>query len=323
MLSLLRSIILVVAVLIAGAPQALAETLYGVTFDGLLITVDTATGAGTIVASFGCCTSDIGVRSGVLYVYDQPTNLVKGITREGTVLNAINIGTKIAGEGGFAFRSDGMGFINSDAGGPLYIFDLTIPAAAVVTSSFALVDGLAFGPSGILYGTGSARVLYTVDQSTGVTTTIGPLGIAAISGVGGLAFGADGTLFGAINDNLYTIDVTNGSAKLVGPIGFGLVSGIVSISPPTLQVAIGGLIHDVEVLLETGILTGGQANGLIDKLTAAITSLNLGNRRSTCGQMKAFVNQVNAFMNSGTLSPAQGQALLRIAEAVRAQIGCA
>jgi len=321
MLSALRSI-LVLTMLVAGPPQVFAETLFGVTFDGFLITVDTATGAGTMVASLGCCTSDIGVRSGVLYVYVQPSNLLKEITPQGTVLNAINIGTDVPAEGGLAFRSDGRGFVNSDGGGPLYVFDLSIPAASIVTSSFAFVDGLAFDRQGRLYGTGSARVLYSVDQNTGVTTTIGPLGIAPVSRVRALAFGADGPLFGPINDNLYTIDVTTGSAKLVGPIGFGLVSGIVSITPPTPQGAIGGLIQDVQGLLQAGILTADQANGLIDKLTAAISGLNAGNLRSTCGQMKAFVNQVNAFMRSGIVTFVQGQALLRIADAVSAEIGC-
>ena len=82
-------------------------------------------------------------------------------------------------------------------------------------------------------------------------------------------------------------------------------------------------IVNVQVLLQTGVLTTDQANGLIDKLTSAISSLKLGNTQATCGQMNAFIQQVNAFMNSGKLTPAQGQVLIQIAEAVRTQISCA
>jgi hypothetical protein len=83
-----------------------------------------------------------------------------------------------------------------------------------------------------------------------------------------------------------------------------------------------GLIDDVTVLQEDGVLSAGQANGLIAKLTATLGSLNRGNATPACNQLDAFVNQVNAFANSGVLTASQGQALIDAAQAVRMMIGC-
>jgi hypothetical protein len=104
-------------------------------------------------------------------------------------------------------------------------------------------------------------------------------------------------------------------------IAYG-VTGITTVKIFTPQDGIQLLTDDVTELVENGSLTSGQANGLMSKLNAAITSLNKGNTNPACNQLNAFINQVNAFLNSGILSQDEGQALIDAAEAVRNQIGC-
>jgi hypothetical protein len=93
-------------------------------------------------------------------------------------------------------------------------------------------------------------------------------------------------------------------------------------SPSTPQQSVELILEDVEALFDAGILTRDQAEGLADKLAAAIQSLDSGKTRSACNQLGAFMNQVRAFVRAHKLSPEEGQSLLNDAEAVIAMTGC-
>ena len=69
------------------------------------------------------------------------------------------------------------------------------------------------------------------------------------------------------------------------------------------------LINEVEFLINSGILTEQDGNGLISRLEAAIKLLNKKkpNEQGACDNLGAFINQVNAHINSGKLSPEDGQ----------------
>jgi hypothetical protein len=108
--------------------------------------------------------------------------------------------------------------------------------------------------------------------------------------------------------------LTNEDAIAFGP------AGVTTIKVFTPQDAIDLLMGDVGSLLEEGLLTQDQADGLMDKLGAAVASLNRGNTRAACNQLHAFTNQVNAFINAGVLLQDKGQELIDAAEAVRGQI---
>lgn len=96
------------------------------------------------------------------------------------------------------------------------------------TSCFTLIvtlAALATWPVGsipaqgdMLYGVRGGSVLVRIDTSTRMTTLIGSIGF---SGVGGLAFGNDGTLYGIAtsNDALLAIDTKTGAGKSVGAVG--------------------------------------------------------------------------------------------------------
>jgi hypothetical protein len=74
--------------------------------------------------------------------------------------------------------------------------------------------------------------------------------------------------------------------------------------------------------MNAGTLTTDQAAGLIDKLNAIIAKLTNGQTGPACNQFNAFINQVDAFVNSGVLTPAQSQALINAANAAKTAMGC-
>ena len=53
-------------------------------------------------------------------------------------------------------------------------------------------------------------------------------------------------------------------------------------------------------------LPPGPQQGLIAPLQAAVNSLNLGDVRPAINQLGAFINQANALVHSGALTPDQG-----------------
>lgn len=94
-------------------------------------------------------------------------------------------------------------------------------------------------------------------------------------------------------------------------------------APATPQAAIQLLMDDVRTLVSEGLLAQGQGDGLLNKLTAAILSLDNGRRNAGCNELGAFVNQVNGLVGARQLPAGAGQELRDAAERIRTQIGCA
>ena len=69
----------------------------------------------------------------------------------------------------------------------------------------------------------------------------------------------------------------------------------------------------VRALETAGVLTRGQATSLVVKLQGAGAKLAAGQPTVALNQMGAFVNEVNALVNSGRLTAEQAQALLDLA----------
>jgi hypothetical protein len=88
----------------------------------------------------------------------------------------------------------------------------------------------------------------------------------------------------------------------------------------TPQAQIQQLIQDVDSLASQGVLNQGQANSLTAKLRAALQQLERGNTKAAGGQLRAFINQVEALVRSGKLSSMQGRHLIDGANSVLAQI---
>ena len=79
------------------------------------------------------------------------------------------------------------------------------------------------------------------------------------------------------------------------------------------------LINNVEDLVTSGYLNKGNGNALISKINAAIKSLDKNNPNAANGQLNAFINQVEAFVQNGSLIPDQATILINYAQ--RAIIG--
>jgi len=79
---------------------------------------------------------------------------------------------------------------------------------------------------------------------------------------------------------------------------------------------------DIEGLVDSGVLTAGQGNSLLAKLDAALRRLERGQIHVACNLLRAFVNEVNALVRAGVLTPSQGQPLIDDAENIMAELGC-
>lgn len=146
-------------------------------------------------------------------------------TGEGTVLGKIRTadGTGFTDVDGLAFDSSGRLWAVDDSTNTLLRLDTTTGAATVVGhmgSNLGEHFGLAFGPGGTLYMTGSKK-LYTLDTSTAASTLVGTLG----NNVRSLGYHG-GTLFGWTSvDTLVSIDPTTAATTTIGHFGFAPATG--------------------------------------------------------------------------------------------------
>lgn len=207
-------------------PSGLGDGVSGVKFDPLsgtmygilgsacigarLITIDTATGAGTVIGTLAGAGFDGGTG-----------NFCGG------------------GSDALAFAPDGTLY----AGG--YVFGAT-SLLKVEKSTGAVLEahptpsslvGLAFDPAGVLWAShGNSSfsfALHTIDLVTGAETSTLPLSEPVI--VSDLAFAADGTLYASLpsENNLATVDTASGLVTRIGSFGpaAGKISGLALASP--------------------------------------------------------------------------------------------
>jgi hypothetical protein len=95
-----------------------------------------------------------------------------------------------------------------------------------------------------------------------------------------------------------------------------------TVTVKTAAAVIQDLINRVLALQNQGKLTGQQAQGLTSKLQAALDAVNNGQTNVACNKLNDFISQVTAYINSGTLTSADGQPLIDSAAHVRNTLGC-
>ncbi len=214
--------------------------LFGSTFFGsALVTVDSANGTATNVGNFGSDAFAYGIatRNGRLYTFDQVTNRIREISKiSGKFSRSIDIGVSgLKGEGDIAFRpSDNVGFLASALNASnqpvndFYTFAISettdLGMSTRLGSSGVAIDAMAFDSSNTLYAIGQVDgMLYTINQTTGVATAVGALGVNTNSPVSGMTFAPDGKLYAAIDDRLHVINKATGAATPVSSsvINFG------------------------------------------------------------------------------------------------------
>jgi YVTN family beta-propeller protein len=88
------------------------------------------------------------------------------------------------------------------------------------------------------------------------------------------------------------------------------------------QDPIASLIAQVEALTTGGTLKQNQGAALIAKLEEVRAKLDHGKSGAACNQLNAFINQVNAFIMNGSLTQAQGQALIEAVNSLKTNAGC-
>jgi PKD repeat protein len=79
----------------------------------------------------------------------------------------------------------------------------------------------------------------------------------------------------------------------------------------TAQQGIANLVAQVN-----GMVSGGTASSMEAKLRSASASIDRGNTAAANGQLGAFINEVNALVQSGRLTAAQGAALTAAAQTI-------
>ena len=116
--------------------------------------------------------------------------------------------------------------------------------------------------------------------------------------------------------------------QVVGPGGVGYLTGVTAIatesehslalagaaSPPTINSLIG------QVMSPSLGFSNGEKTSLTAKLQAALGYLQVGDTADAIAVLKAFINQVNALVNSGRLTTAAAAPLISVAEAIIAQL---
>jgi probable HAF family extracellular repeat protein len=90
--------------------------------------------------------------------------------------------------------------------------------------------------------------------------------------------------------------------------------------PPTPEEQTEALVAEVQNLIDTGVLNQGNGNALTTKLENALGKLEKGNTQAACNEMGAFVNLVEAFVNSGKLTEEEGQPLVEGAGSLIAEL---
>jgi hypothetical protein len=224
-----------------------AGFLYAITFDEELLSINPATGAGTLVGMLDTSMNGLGLssRGHKIYTFDQNADRLRRLDpATGQTLRTIDIGIITMGEGSIAFRGDGIGFMtrSMSSTGILWSFDPEIPSSTLVGAMDICFDGLGFNADGLLYGISQTSCdLYIIDQTNADVTLIGSTGITSQTFLGGLTFSSDGTLYAVLNDALYTLNPDTGTANLIGPIGYDNVSGLTATAPVPGAVLLCGL----------------------------------------------------------------------------------
>jgi hypothetical protein len=143
-------------------------------------------------------------------------------------------------------------------------------------------------PTGAMSFYDGAQLLGTVTLSAGVATLT-----VAKPGVG-----------------LHTIKVSySGDSNFVNSTSATFTQTVLSAADQTTLLG-----NQVSSLATSGELSSTDVSGLTATLSAASKSLNAGNVNAGTNQLKAFINKVNALVNSRRLTKAQAQTLIDAAE---------
>ena len=262
------------------------------------------------------------------------TGAPAGVVLQG---NSINLTAATSGGTGpftYAWTKNGLPFATTQnitdtpgLGGTTYAVTVTDSLGAVSNTASTVVQVYNFTVAG---SPTSQQVLTTGSNTYAITEALvagSPLsGLPTIGlSLSGLPSGATASFIpasGTAGGFTSTLTITTANAPpgtyaltLTGTDARLLIGGTrtasLSLTILTPAQAIPQVITTIEGLETAGVLNHGQANSFIVKLQHAIDSLNSKPDQPTaCNQLQAFVNEVNAYVQSGKLTQAQADTLL-------------
>ncbi|MGH7724148.1 MAG: hypothetical protein ACREOU_01840 [Candidatus Eiseniibacteriota bacterium] len=229
-------------------PPPPGQGMYGSTRSGQLLSVNTSTGAASLLANL----PTFGSIGAAEIEYDGNTKIayLQGVDgsfamQKFDIDSGVPFGSPV--DVGAAF--DGLEVVGSQLYGtghtgpcaPSFLATIDPSSGAVNpigSTGLGPITGLAFDDGkGVLYGiTGCASgnsLLVNLDRTTGAATVVGPTGFEAAS----LEFGEDGVLYGGGSTEdggrLYRIDLGTGAGTLIGPSGFPSLTGLTLVPKTT------------------------------------------------------------------------------------------
>jgi hypothetical protein len=203
--------------------------------------------------------------------------------------------------------TDSLGAVSNTASTVVHVYDFTVagtPTSQQVlttgTNTYAITEALVAGSS--ISGLPSIDLSMTGLPAGATASFVPSSGTAA-----GFTSTSTITTAGA-PAGTYSLTLTGTDAR--SQIG-GTRSASLSLTILTPAQAIPNVITTIGGMRTAGVLNGGQANSFIVKLNHAIDSLDSKPDQPTaCNQLQAFVNEVNAYVQSGKLTQAQADSLL-------------
>ena len=121
----------------------------------------------------------------------------------------------------------------------LFSVDLTTATATPIGFTGQFLQGLAFSPSGSLFGTDYLGDLYSISKTTGAATFIGSTGVGDIEGLtfrGSTLIGTDFSDLGGPT-TVYAIDTTTAAATPITSFSQGPVRAMALLNLNTVEVA--------------------------------------------------------------------------------------
>ena len=231
-------LLIITLFLVLMIPVAASATLYGVSWDDKLITIDEATGVGSEIGSLDTNMAAFGLSfyGGSLYTFDQYRNVVVELSViDGSTIATYDVGINTAGEGSIAFDSNGLGYLTRSAGGTgsLWTFDLQTLTSDMKINDVSgyNFDGLDFDSSGTLYAKQQNNGdIFTIDTATFGTSFYleNALGNNDSGPVSGLTFDALDNMYFEHDNYLYFNGV-----KFDNSIGYS-ISGLEFAGEPSV-----------------------------------------------------------------------------------------
>ena len=293
------------------------QTLYGITFPGTLITIDTTTGKGTIVnpaTAAGNGVEAMGLAfhpNGKLYTFDRSTvsffelSTITGLKVGGGKLATFPPpGTPVLVPGSIAFDNAGLGyFMNGSVpgfGGSLgeraYTFDVTLPSPAMTQLSLTGTGyprALAVNSFGGLFCYDEQNDLYSVSKTTGSKTLIANYPSFFNTAYAGLAYSSGGKIFVAENttgtpiSQLYELTLTPTRTATAQTTGFGNVSGLAFSTFPAVVSAMSGTLDEAAVATTVTYTVALQSSPTVGS-TVTITLTTPGGQTTVAPATRTF-----------------------------------